>query len=238
MYRALLCLTAVLTACGKSDDGDKAGVVATETPPPATAPASADAAMAKTSAALAPAPSFPAKTWVRTTMFDGTPFVGFTYVDRSKGPSIKGVPTAGLTKAEWAQKLRAPPTHTLQPIPEGHAVTPLAKAEVEDLGLPTPPEWLEIFEGRAPAGEVANKKEKLAAAPRTACIEVAKLVLSCSSEITAEGSSSFPDSVKEAGGPAKFCDSQDRISRGFIARFWPVCPASDCVEFARCVMGK
>jgi len=248
--RWLLCLAVVSTACGEGGDKKTASEVTGETQQqtaratnkasrPATKPVP-DAATLRprtpTPKSAVTAQEFTAKLWVRTTMFDGSPFIGFTYIDRSKGPSIKGVPTKGLTEAEWARKLRAAPRHTLQPIPKGHLVTPLTSAEVRKLGLPARPGWLAMFEGRSSPYVVKNKQAKKAMPPRKACIEVAKLLVKCSSEMTAAGGGKLSASVTTAGGPPAFC----RPSRTYslFSRFWPVCPASDCGAFARCIAGK
>lgn len=92
------------------------------------------------------AADFPVERWVRTTIFGSQePFIGFTYRDRSKGNSIKGVPAAKLSKAELAEKLKGVPTHTLQPIPAGHPITLLTPAEIAELHLPAAPDWLGYF---------------------------------------------------------------------------------------------
>jgi len=91
------------------------------------------------------AADFPKEQWVRTTTFDGKPFLGFTYVDRSKGNSIKGEPTDGVSPKELSKKLNGFPGYTMQPIPEGHPLTPLTPAEVKKMGLPNPPDWLAHF---------------------------------------------------------------------------------------------
>jgi hypothetical protein len=90
--------------------------------------------------------AYPVKTWVRTTTFDGRPFLGFTYVDSMKGNSMKGEPTEGLSDAELSEKLNGAPGYTMSPMPAGHEVTPLTEAEIAALKLPAQPEWLSFYE--------------------------------------------------------------------------------------------
>jgi hypothetical protein len=100
-------------------------------------------------AADKPAP-FPVNKWVRTQLFGGGKEVlGYTYVDRSKGNSLKGEVLDGLTIEAAADKIKKAPGHfpsmTMQPIPAGHKVTPLTPDEVKQLGLPEPPDWLASY---------------------------------------------------------------------------------------------
>jgi hypothetical protein len=91
------------------------------------------------------AADFPKETWVRTTTFDGKPFLGFTYTDPSKGNSIKGMATEGVSDEDLSKTLNGPPGITMSPIPEGHALTPLTPEEVAKLKLPSAPEWLSFY---------------------------------------------------------------------------------------------
>ena len=91
------------------------------------------------------AADFPKEKWVRTTTFDGKPFLGFTYTDPSKGNSIKGEPTDGVSDADLSKKLNGAPGYTMSPIPEGHAVTLLTPEEVAKLKLPSAPAWLSFY---------------------------------------------------------------------------------------------
>ena len=91
------------------------------------------------------AADFPKEKWVRTTTFDGKAFLGFTYTDPSKGNSIKGEPTEGVSDDDLSKKLNGAPGYTMSPIPVGHAVTPLTPEEVAKLKLPSAPEWLSFY---------------------------------------------------------------------------------------------
>ena len=88
---------------------------------------------------------FPEEAWVRTTTFDGKPFLGFTYTDPSKGNSIKGETTEGVADEDLSKKLNGAPGMTMSPIPEGHPLTPLTPEEVAKLKLPTAPAWLSFY---------------------------------------------------------------------------------------------
>ncbi|HVK75769.1 MAG TPA: hypothetical protein VM734_20705 [Kofleriaceae bacterium] len=90
------------------------------------------------------AADFPKERWVKTVLFDGkTPYIGFTYVDQSKGNSIKGEQIDGLSPAQIKERLHAAfPSSTMQPIPEGHPITPLTPEEIAEYGLPAEPAWL------------------------------------------------------------------------------------------------
>lgn len=93
------------------------------------------------------AADFPKERWVRTVLFDRkTPYIGFTYVDRSKGNSIKGENIDGLTSAEIKARLHADfPSSTMQPIPAGHPLTPLTAGEIAEYDLPAEPEWYSFY---------------------------------------------------------------------------------------------
>lgn len=48
------------------------------------------------------------------------PYIGFTYIDKSKGPSIKGEDVAGLTPAQFKEMPHARfPSSTMAPLDEG-----------------------------------------------------------------------------------------------------------------------
>ncbi len=93
------------------------------------------------------AADFPKLRWVKTVLFDGkTPYIGFTYVDKSKGNSIKGEPIANLTPDQIKDKLHAKfPRSTMSPIPEGHPITPLTDDEIKQYDLPAEPEWVSFY---------------------------------------------------------------------------------------------
>lgn len=93
------------------------------------------------------ASDFPKERWVRTTLFDGTtPYIGFTYVDRTKGNSIKGEDISGLASAEIKAKFQARlPSSTMSPIPAGHPVTPLTTDEIKEYELPEAPDWMASY---------------------------------------------------------------------------------------------
>jgi hypothetical protein len=94
------------------------------------------------------AADFPKLRWVKTTLF-GTkkPVIGFTYVDPSKGNSLKGEIVDDLKGAELKAKLGGGnrPGMTMSPIPEGHAMTLLTDAEIKELGLVAKPDWLTFY---------------------------------------------------------------------------------------------
>jgi hypothetical protein len=91
------------------------------------------------------AADFPKEQWVRTTTFDGKPFLGFTYVDRSKGNCIKGEPTDGVAPEVLSKKLQGFPGYSMESVPAGHAMTLLTPEEIKTLKLPTPPDWVSFF---------------------------------------------------------------------------------------------
>jgi len=88
--------------------------------------------------------------WVRTVMFDRkTPYVGFTYIDPSKGPSIKGEVVKDLSPADLKAKLASKlPSSTMSPLENDHPMTPLTAEEIAELGLPEKPDWLQFYEPR------------------------------------------------------------------------------------------
>jgi hypothetical protein len=93
------------------------------------------------------AADFPKHTWVRTELFGSRkPYIGFTYVDRTKGNSIKGEEIDGLSPEEIKTRLHAKfPSSTMQPIPAGHPITPLTPEEIAEYDLPAEPEWLSFY---------------------------------------------------------------------------------------------
>jgi hypothetical protein len=90
---------------------------------------------------------FPDHRWVRTEMFGSKkPYIGFTYTDKTKGPSIKGEDVSGLTPAQIKEKLHAKfPSSTMQPLEPGYPLTPLTDAEIKELELPAEPEWVSFY---------------------------------------------------------------------------------------------
>jgi hypothetical protein len=102
-----------------------------------------------TEKAAAPAPkhdAFQRGKWVRTTLYNGEPYLGYTYMDKVKGPCIKGEATKGLTNEELSKRLQSFPSSSMEPFPEDHPLTILTDAEVKELKLPTPPDWVASFE--------------------------------------------------------------------------------------------
>jgi len=93
------------------------------------------------------AADFPKNRWVRTVLFDGkTPYIGFTYVDPSKGNCIKGEEIAGLSPEELKTRLHADfPSSSMEPIPEGHPMTLLTPEEIKQYDLPAEPAWVAYY---------------------------------------------------------------------------------------------
>ena len=138
---ALVAAVALAAGCSKSSSDqpakDKAPPegtkeVATNPAPPPPPPPKAE---------------FPKHRWVRTEMFGSKkPYIGFTYIDKTKGPSIKGEDVSGLSPAQIKEKLHAKfPSSTMQPIEDGHPITPLTDAEIKELELPAEPEWASFY---------------------------------------------------------------------------------------------
>jgi hypothetical protein len=92
-------------------------------------------------------PAFPKHKWVRTVLFDGkTPYIGFTYVDATKGNSIKGEQIDGLSEAEIKKRLHADfPSSSMQPIPAGHPITLLTADDIKKYDLPAEPAWVQYY---------------------------------------------------------------------------------------------
>jgi hypothetical protein len=152
----LACL--VLAACSKSSP---APAPKAEPAQPAPAPAPAPAPVADDD--LRPTdvpglmykgdpikqdPNFPKDRWVRTVLFDGkTPYIGFTYVDASKGNCIKGEEITGLSDKAIKKLFSGGfPSSSMEPIPEGHPMTLLTPEEIKKYGLPAKPEWVSYYE--------------------------------------------------------------------------------------------
>ncbi|MBA3461184.1 MAG: hypothetical protein H0T46_14565 [Deltaproteobacteria bacterium] len=135
--RTVLVVVALVVGCGKSSDEQPAKKEA----PPETAN------KAEPPPAPPPKAEFPKHRWVRTEMFGSKkPYIGFTYIDKTKGPSIKGEDISGLTPAQIKEKLHAKfPSSTMQPLDEGHPITPLTDAEIKQLELPAEPEWASFY---------------------------------------------------------------------------------------------
>lgn len=137
IVRTVVVVVGLMAGCGKTSSDQPAN----KEPPPE---------VAKKEAPPPPPPptaEFPKYRWVRTELF-GTkkPYIGFTYIDKSKGPSIKGEDVSGLTTAQIKEKLHAKfPSSTMQPIEEGYPVTPLTDAEIKELELPAEPEWVSFY---------------------------------------------------------------------------------------------
>lgn len=96
-----------------------------------------------------PAPkhdAFQRAKWVRTTLYNGEPYLGYTYLDKVKGPCIKGEATKGLSNEELSKRLQSFPSSSMEPFPEDHPLTILSDDEVKALKLPTPPDWVKSFE--------------------------------------------------------------------------------------------
>jgi hypothetical protein len=70
-------------------------------------------------------------------------FIGYAYVDRQAGPSAKGGPLNDQNLAD------APAMTVRLPMP-GMTLQVLGKAEIERLGLPAKPTWVEKFYGPQP----------------------------------------------------------------------------------------
>jgi hypothetical protein len=134
-----------LVACGKSAPTSK------ESPPPTPAPAepkpSPAPAQLDDPRTMTPHSDgvVPVNTWVRTTGYDGKPFLGFTYMDSVKGLSMKGEFTTGLSDEELSKKLQGFPDDSFEPYPDGHPATPLTADEIKRLKLPNPPNWVSSY---------------------------------------------------------------------------------------------
>jgi hypothetical protein len=136
----MLAAVAVAAGCSKSSSDQpakdkappEAAKKADEPPPPPPPPPKAE---------------FPKHRWVRTEMFGSKkPYIGFTYIDKTKGPSIKGEDVSGLTPAQIKEKLHAKfPSSTMQPLEPGHPITPLTDAEIKELELPAEPDWVSYY---------------------------------------------------------------------------------------------
>ena len=155
-WRAYALLSIALLACSTREDSS---ISAPLTPPPAKSPppivviegsippADQIPGLESVGEPVKQAADFPKERWVRTVLFDQkTPYIGFTYVDRTKGNSIKGENIARLSPAEIKARLHADfPSSTMQPIPEGHPMTLLTPEEIKEYDLPPAPDWLSFY---------------------------------------------------------------------------------------------
>lgn len=141
----LLLACIVLAACKKSSPAPAPKAEPAHAPPPIVA---ADQGLRFEGEPIKQAADFPKDRWVRTVLFDGkTPYIGFTYVDASKGNCIKGEEITGLSDDQIKKLLHADfPSSSMEPIPEGHPMTLLTPEEIKKYGLPAKPEWVSYYE--------------------------------------------------------------------------------------------
>jgi hypothetical protein len=145
MKRLLLVAALVLVACNKKSAPPPKEDPTPKTDPTPPAPTPPDTGHLEP---IKQAADFPKDRWVRTVLFDGkTPYIGFTYVDPSKGNCIKGEEITGLTDDQIKERLHAKfPSSSMEPIPEGHPMTLLTPEEIKKYDLPDKPEWVSYFE--------------------------------------------------------------------------------------------
>lgn len=81
--------------------------------------------------------------WIWLTLGEGEHFLAFAYIDPTAGPSAKGVQISGMPTAEQIEKITTFPGSTFR-MPMGQS-TALSPHEIEQLGLPQSPEWMQHY---------------------------------------------------------------------------------------------
>jgi len=93
---------------------------------------------------------FPEKRWVRV-KFRNSVILGFAYVDKMAGPSIKGASVSPPLTPEKIDRIVNEARATVRVPPFPIPIEPLSEEEVRQLGLPTVPSWYtEFFERNSP----------------------------------------------------------------------------------------
>ena len=87
---------------------------------------------------------FPNGKWVRVSVRNST-ILGFAYVDRDAGPSIKGRAVRDPITPDQVTRVLNEPNATVRPAGFAIPMVVLTDEETRALGLPSPPDWYVRF---------------------------------------------------------------------------------------------